>query len=143
MDVTALLIFDADCGLCARFAGSRLVRSAQIRAIGYQSIEDDPACARIVRERGIDKRIFTRAMVLIAGDRSWVGARAFNAILSRCGGWRALAAGALSWPLVLPLESLAYGAIAAHRRRISRWIGASTCTIHHHSSLDSSGGSLP
>jgi predicted DCC family thiol-disulfide oxidoreductase YuxK len=136
-----LLVFDADCGFCARFARSALVRSARARPIGSQAIAGDPALAGIVRERGIDPRIFARAMVLIDDERVLIGARAFNALLHRSGGWRAALALALSCPLVLALETLVYRAIAAQRRRISICLGTRACTLVSPSPLDSPGGS--
>ncbi|MGD0475888.1 MAG: DCC1-like thiol-disulfide oxidoreductase family protein [Candidatus Velthaea sp.] len=136
-----VLIFDADCGMCTRFAHSGLVRSARVRSVGYQSIDRDPGLARIVRGLGIDRRAFAAAMVLVEGGRVHVGARAFNVLLVRAGGWPARAGAVLSLPLVCALEALVYRAIAAHRGRLSVWLGASMCVLASHPSLDSSGGS--
>ncbi|MGD0471792.1 MAG: DUF393 domain-containing protein [Candidatus Velthaea sp.] len=140
-DASAVLIFDADCGLCARFVGGDLVRAARIRAAGYQSIARDPAVVRTLHEHGLDVERCATAMVLVANGRVWVGARAFNALLARAGGWRALAARLLGCPLLFPFELFAYRIIAANRRRISGWIGAPVCLRSCHAPFDTQGES--
>ena len=95
-----VLIFDADRGMCTRFAHSGLVRSARVRSVDTESIDRNPGLARIVRGLGIDRRAFAAAMVLVEGGRVHVGARAFNVLLVRAGGWPARAGAVLSLPLV-------------------------------------------
>jgi len=141
IDASAVLIFDADCGLCARFVAGGLLRAARIRAAGYQSIARDSAVARTLSDHGVVLERCATAMVLVANGRVWVGARAFNALLARAGGWRALAATLLTCPLLFPFEMFAYRIIAANRRRISRWIGAPVCLRSHHPPFDTQGES--
>jgi predicted DCC family thiol-disulfide oxidoreductase YuxK len=122
-----ILIFDADCGMCTRFAGSKLVRAARVRPVGYQVVADDAGVGKLLRERGLDPGVFASAMVVISGPRVAVGAAAFNLILRRRGGWAGIAGRVLSLGGIAFLEGLVYRMIAAQRRRISAWLGESAC----------------
>jgi predicted DCC family thiol-disulfide oxidoreductase YuxK len=111
-----LVLWDGDCGFCARCVDWALERGAgeALLFLPYQVVPSPPmtpglaeACSRAVHVLGADGR------TLRAG-------RACLAVLERCG-WRR-AARVLRWPPLVWAVEVGYRLVAANRGFFSRWL---------------------
>ncbi len=111
-----LVLWDGDCGFCARCVDWALARGAAeaFQFLPYQVVPSPPmtpelaaACARAVH-------------VLAADGRNSRAGRACLAVLERCG-WRRTAR-LLRWPPWVWAVELGYRIVAANRGLVSRWL---------------------
>jgi predicted DCC family thiol-disulfide oxidoreductase YuxK len=118
-----LVLFDGDCGVCARVAERLAARHG--RAVAeWRPWQGEPALPA-----GLTPDRLEREIVMVRADGSTLGGhRVFRAILARTPGWRGL--GLAMWiPPVGLVAQLAYRAIAARRRWISLRLGLNACGV--------------
>lgn len=122
---TAALIFDGACGLCTAAAEWASRRSAgRLTVIPYQYADLEHLSS------GLTAEMCHRSAYLVLPDgRRWGGARAvFGALRCQRGMWGLIGALGSLPPFYLLAEPF-YRLIAAHRTRLSRWLGLTACAV--------------
>lgn len=122
-----LVLYDASCGICERFA-ALVVRLDRRRAIDFAP-NDDPARW----PPGVDAELVERTVVVVDPATGGITTRARGIA-------RVLSALPLGWllsiPARLPGAGLVYDVISRHRRDISRRLGLSACGLPRRTSTD-------
>jgi predicted DCC family thiol-disulfide oxidoreductase YuxK len=118
-----LVLFDGDCGVCARVA-ERLATRHGPGVADWRPWQGEPTLPP-----GLSPERLEREIVMVRPDGTALGGhRVFRAILSRTPGWRAL--GLAMWiPGVGLAAALVYRAVASRRRWVSRRLGLTACSL--------------
>ncbi len=116
-----ILLYDGECGLCARS-----VRFVLSHERGERALRFAPLGGVTARGHGITGGEGTVILLDAGAGRRWVRSAAVVRVLWGMGGaWRAV--GALFWLVPLPLRDLGYALVAAVRRRI--WPMTDSCAL--------------
>jgi predicted DCC family thiol-disulfide oxidoreductase YuxK len=116
--VTAICIYDGDCGFCSRCVDWASRRS-EVKFVPFQRTD--------LADYGITEEAAAEAVHCVGADGSVTrGAAAVAAVLRECGrGW-ALLATLMRLPLIRNIAELAYGLVARNRYRLP---GPAACSI--------------
>ncbi len=128
--MTAILLYDDDCGFC-RWSADRLLRwdrAGRLRAVGIQSPEGVELLAGIAAER----RLASWHLVTEDGRRYAAG-DATAPLFRRLPFGAPVASVAEAFP---GFARWAYSVLAANRFRFGRWLGTEACSVDpsHHTS---------
>lgn len=120
-----LLLFDGDCGICARFAewAKGVDRRKRFAIKPYQEVSEAELASFGLSAEKCSKRVY----VVSRAGRTYGGAFGINYFLLHHFPWSLFIALIYAVPVFLLLEVLFYAAVARHRHRISRWLGMKSC----------------
>lgn len=120
-----LLLFDGDCGICARLAemASRMDRRGLFAIKPYQEVSERELARFGLSAQKCSKRVY----VISRAGRAYGGAFGVNYFLLHHFPWSLFVALIYAVPILLLLEVICYEVVANNRHRISRWLGMKYC----------------
>ena len=124
-----LLLWDGDCGFCARCAGWL---QAQDRKNLFEIVPHQSKSESFLAQYDLDYAQCREEIKLVSSDGNILGgAEALNFFLEKYFPWSLVIRIIKRLPPLLLMEKMLYRLIAKNRSLLSKWLGVKACSVFH------------